>query len=114
VKGLAAVTDRAESRQADVDVGVVELKRLAAELDGQAYVVTLVTAAGRRPCLSITNRRAVRLTEYIYAAPADDGEPWFWWGWAQRIVPVTDLTGAAAAVGRVLAIMGDRNPISQA
>ncbi len=55
-----------------------------------------------------------QLTEFIYASPADDGQPWFWPGWAQRIVPVTDLPGAAAAVDRVLRIIGDHNPITQA
>jgi hypothetical protein len=94
------------------NTGTAELEKLAAELDGKAYAVTLVTAAGRRPCLSITNRQAVQLTEFIYAAPADDGASWFWWGWAQRIALVTDLPAAAAAVDRVLRIMGDRNPIT--
>jgi hypothetical protein len=71
--------------------GAAELEKLAAELDGTTYAVTLETVEGRRPCLSITNRQAVQLTEFIYAAPADDDEWWFWWGWAQRIVPVADL-----------------------
>jgi hypothetical protein len=83
--------------------GTADLEKLAAELDGQAYAVTLVTAQGRRPCLSITNRRAVQLTENIYS----DGE-WFWWSWAQRIAPVAEVAAAAAAVGRVLRSGGDR------
>ncbi len=80
--------------------GSAHLEKLAAELDGQAYEVTLVTVQGRRPCLSITNRQAVQLTEFIYAASADDGEWWFWFGWAQRIAPVADVAAAAAAVDR--------------
>jgi hypothetical protein len=86
--------------------GAAELEKLAAELDGKTYAVTLETAAGRRPCLSITNRHATQLTEFIYAAPGGDGEWWFWWGWAERIVPVADPAGAAAAVDRVLQILG--------
>ncbi len=86
--------------------GAAELEKLAAELDGQAYAVTLVTVQGRRPCLSITNRQAVQLTEFIYAAPADGGEWWFWFGWAQRIAPVADLAAAAAAIDRVLRVIG--------
>ncbi len=89
--------------------GAAELEKLAAELDGRVYAVTLVTSAGRRPCLSITNRQATQLTEYIYAAPADDGAWWYWWGWAQRIVPVADLTGAVAAIDRVLRILSGGN-----
>lgn len=94
--------------------GTPELEKLAAELDGRTYAVTLVTAPGRRPCLRITNRQAVQLTELIYAAPAGDGAMWFWWGWAQRISPVTDLAGAAAAVDRVLRILGGRSSSNRA
>jgi hypothetical protein len=95
------------------NTGTAELEKLAAELDGKTYAVTLVTTTGRRPCLSITNRQAVQLTEFIYAAPADDGQGWFWWGWAQQIAPVTDLADAAAAVDRVLRILGDPSPSSK-
>jgi hypothetical protein len=84
--------------------GAAELKSLAAELDNQAYAVSLITGGGRRPYLAITDRRTTQRTEYIYAGPADDGAVWFWWGWAQRIVPVADLAAAAAAVDRVLRI----------
>jgi hypothetical protein len=77
---MAAVTKRADTQQTPADTGTADLEKLAAELDGKAYAVTLVTAEGRRPCLSITNRQAVRLTEFIYAAPADDAQSWFWWG----------------------------------
>ena len=86
--------------------GTAELEKLAGELDGKAYVITLETAAGRRPCLSIANRRTMQRTEFIYAAPADDQAWWFWWGWAQRIAPVADLTAAAVAVDRVLRVLG--------
>ena len=86
--------------------GAAELEKLAAEIDGEEYAVTLVSAAGRRPCLSITNRKAVQLTEFIYAAPGGEDEWWYWWGWAQRICPVADLAGAAAAIDRVLRVLG--------
>lgn len=95
------------AQSACADAGVADLEKLAAELDGKTYVVSLLTASGRRPCLAITNRDATRLADYVYS----DGE-WFWWGWAQRIAPVTDVTGAAAAVDRVLRIFGDRGPAS--
>ncbi len=79
---------------------VADLEKLAAGLDCQRYAVSLVTAAGRRPHLHITNRTATQLTENIYAA---DG--WFWWGWAERISRVADLTLAAEAITRVLRTM---------
>jgi hypothetical protein len=111
---MAAMTNRTDTQQTTADTGTADLEKLAAELDGKAYAVTLVTAAGRRPCLKITNRQAAQLTDFIYAAPADDGESWFWWGWAQQIAPVTDLAGAAAAVDRVLRILGEPSPSSRA
>ena len=86
---------------ADLATGAAELAKLAAELDGQAYAVSLVTGHGRRPHLSITNRRAPVLTENIYS----DGES-FWWGWAERIARVGDISGAAAAIDRVLQVLG--------
>ena len=64
--------------------GAAELEKLATEIDGQAYAVTLVRAEGRRPCLSLTNRRVPQATEFIYAAPGGEGEWGFWWGWALR------------------------------
>ncbi len=82
--------------------GAAELEKLAAELDGQAYAVTLVTTQGR-PHLHITNRQATQLTERIYS----DGTA-YWWGWAERIADVSDVAAAAAAVSRVLRSIGDR------
>jgi hypothetical protein len=84
----------------DLKAGAAELEKLAAELDGQAYAVSLVTGGGRRPHLHVTNRGATVLSENVYS----DGE-WFFWGWAQRIAPIADLAGAAAAIDRVLATL---------
>jgi hypothetical protein len=80
--------------------GTAELEKLAAELDSQKYAVSLVTSDGRRSHLTITNRKALQLTENIYCA-----EGWFWWGWAERIAPVADLAAAAATIARVLRIV---------
>jgi hypothetical protein len=87
--------------QRDAAAGEAELEKLAAELDGQAYAVSLVTGGGRRPHLVITNRKALQLTENIYCA-----EGWFWWSWAERIAAVENLAAAAAAVDRVLRTLG--------
>jgi hypothetical protein len=82
--------------------GIADLEKLAAEIDGQTYVVALVTTQGR-PHLHITNRQATQLTERIYS----DGKA-YWWGWAERIADVADLATAAAAVSRVRRSIGDR------
>lgn len=81
----------------------VELEKLAAELDGQAYAVTLVKGDRRRPRLHITNRKAAGIAEHVYS----DGES-YWWGWAERIGPVADVAGAAAAIANVLRFCGTR------
>jgi hypothetical protein len=78
-----------------------DLEKLAAGLDGQAYAVSLVTSAGRRPHLHVTNRNATQLTENIYC----DGQ-WCLWSWAERIAPVSELTAAVESVARVLRALG--------
>jgi hypothetical protein len=76
----------------DLKAGAAELEKLAAELDGQSYAVSLVTGGGKRPHLHVTNRRATVLSENVYS----DGE-WFFWGWAERIAPIADLAAAPHA-----------------
>ncbi len=49
--------------------GIAHLEKLAAELNGCKYAVTLLTREGRRPCLQVANQQATVLNEYIYAAP---------------------------------------------
>lgn len=78
------------------------LEKLAAEIGSGDYAVKLVTAA-RHPHLHITNCQARQLTEDTYC----DGR-YFWWSWAERITPVTDVTAAAAAISRVLQAFSDR------
>jgi len=90
----------ANTRQ-DLAAGAAELEKLAAELNGQTYTVALITGDGRRPRLHISNRDACQLAEYVYSDGTD-----FFWGWAQRIAPVSDLPAAAAAIDRVLRVLG--------
>ena len=84
-------------------VGTAALEKLATELDGQTYVAQLVTPQGRRPYLHVRNRSAGVLTENVYA-----GDGFYWWGWAERIAPVADVAGAAAAIMRVLRALDTR------
>ena len=79
------------------DTGKGSLELLAMAFDRAAYAVTLVEGKDHRPHLAITNRAHKALTENIYAA-----EGWFWWGWAERIAPVTEITQAAGVIMRVL------------
>ncbi len=88
------------ANEQDLAAETAELEKLAAELDGQAYAVTLVSGHGRAH-LHITNRRAPALSERVHC----EGE-WFWWPWAERVAAVADLAGAVAAVDRVLQVLG--------
>ncbi len=90
------------TRGNDSSDSAADLERLAAQIDSQAYAVTLVRAQGR-PHLHVTNRQAVQLTERIYC----DGDA-YWWGWSERIADVGDVGRAAEAVSRVLRSIGDR------
>ncbi len=93
---MATWEDPAPGPQAD-------LEKLAAGLDRRDYAVSLVTTAGRRPHLHITNRDAAMLTENIYC----DGQ-WYWFGWAERIAPVSQVAEAAEKITRVLRALDTR------
>jgi hypothetical protein len=74
----------------DQQAGVAGLEKLATELDSADSRSVLV--AGRRsqwPSLHVRNRRARAPSENIYAWPDA-----FWWGWAQPIAPLADVTAA--------------------
>jgi hypothetical protein len=83
------------------DSGAAELERLAAELNHGDCEARLVMAQGRRPCVHVRNRTAGVLTENIYY-----GDGFYWFGWAERAAPVTDVAGAAEIVMRVLRAVG--------
>jgi len=78
-----------------------DLEKLALALDGAVFAAGVVAHAGRRPYLHVRNRDAGVLTENIYC----DGA-FFWWGWAERVAPVTDVVVAAEIVMRVLRAVG--------
>jgi hypothetical protein len=75
-----------------------DLEKLAAELSARGFETRLLTTESRVPSLSVTNPQATALSEDVVA-----GDGWLWWSWAERITPVTDISGAADAITRVLA-----------
>jgi hypothetical protein len=77
--------------------GRAELEKLAAELAGRGFDPVITTAGGRL-VLVVSNPRALALSENILA-----DSDWFWWSWEERIVPTEDVPGAADAIARVLA-----------
>ena len=78
-----------------------QLETLAADLSERGFMTTIATA-GQYPRLTVINKAASQLSDNIYVAPARDGSLWFWWSWAERIVAVADVAGAAHAIARVL------------
>jgi hypothetical protein len=78
------------------DAAVTALERLAAELDPDAFATTLVAGDTQVPYLCVATR-SPQLSETIYA---QDG--WFWWSWAERLTPITDVPTAAAKIATVL------------
>lgn len=74
------------------------LESLAAALDSTRYAVTF--QSGRRPHLTITNRRASMLTESVYV---QDG--WYWWAWGDKLAPASDPARAAQKVAAVLCLI---------
>jgi hypothetical protein len=80
----------------------MQLEALAEDLEGRGFIAT-VTQAGGDARVSVVNRLASQLSENVYAARAGDGSWWFWWSWADRIAPITEVETAAFKIAYVLA-----------
>jgi hypothetical protein len=88
--------------QADVSVkdAVRHLEGLAAELPAGEYETRLVIAHGRRPRLHVRNLSAGVLAEDVLVEAG-----WFWYSFAERIAPVSEVAVAAGKVARVLRVV---------
>jgi hypothetical protein len=73
------------------------LESLAAALPAEDYHAHLVVADGRRPSLHVRNRSAGVLAEDVLVEAG-----WFWYSFAERIAPVTDVSAAAGKIARLL------------
>src|SRR5947207_1084852 len=89
-------TDADPAQQAVVQLGV-----LAENLAGRGFAAR-ITQAGQRAFVNVANRSVPQLAETVYAAPAQDGAWWFWWSWADRIAPVSEIETAAFKIAYVL------------
>jgi hypothetical protein len=81
------------------DTAVTALERLAAELNPTEFATMLVTGDNQVPYLDVATR-SPQLSETIYV---HDG--CFWWSWAERLAPITDLPTAAAKIAAVLRLI---------
>ncbi|HVB46127.1 MAG TPA: hypothetical protein VNF47_25940 [Streptosporangiaceae bacterium] len=90
------------NNEPDHEAAAAALGRLAGEMTALGCEAHLSTPEGRRPSLTVRHPAAPMLTKYVVA----DAE-WFWWSWADRIAPVTDISAAARSVVRALATGGE-------
>jgi hypothetical protein len=82
----------------DISVETVGyLESLAAVLPAEDYHAHLVVAHGGRPSLHVRNRSAGVLAEDVLVEAG-----WFWYSFAERIAPVTDVPAAAGKITRLL------------
>jgi hypothetical protein len=86
-------------RHAPAACPTADLEALATALGPEHFATVLITGRGRLPHLAVTSRRYAQLTESIYA---QDG--WFWWSWAERIAPASDIEGTAGKIALVLRV----------
>jgi hypothetical protein len=79
------------------------VEELADELNRRGLATTVLKTGGhqRHPCIRATNKSVTRMSEDIYAAPAE-GKWYFWWSWAETIAPVEEVEKVAVAISCVL------------
>ncbi|MFC4060479.1 hypothetical protein ACFOWE_19415 [Planomonospora corallina] len=90
---------------ADRGEAVGHLRRLAAQLESQAFRTRLQTREGLFPRLRVINPMAPARSEDVLAAHEEDGEWWFWLSWAGRIGHAEDIATAAERVASVLQVI---------
>ena len=90
-----------ESQQRHAQAGA-----LATALAAKGHSVVIHKTGGHalHPCIQVTADRTRPWfgTEFIYLAPDDDGQWWFWWSSLDRIAPATEISVAAAMITREL------------
>lgn len=73
------------------------LEKLADELAARGFAAPALSGHGRPPSLTVASPAAAMLAETVMAEGG-----WFWWPWADRIAPVTDVAAAADRIAHVL------------
>ncbi len=88
---------------ADATAAIAVLEDLGTRLGAEGWQVRLHAPPGRRPMLYVCNPGVIMLSELVTADRDSDGQWWFWWSWAERISPASQLDRAATVISRVLA-----------
>jgi len=79
-----------------------DLEKLAVELAVRGFPTTITTPDGRPSYLTAQNPDTSALSVMILA---DQG--FYWWSWAERIGPASDVASAARRIAHVLAGVPD-------
>jgi hypothetical protein len=80
---------------------VDRLQDLAANLSHRGFSARMLTTDDRLR-LWVQHRSISRLSDTVYAAPAEDGSWWLWWSWADQLAPINDVDEAAVKIAYVL------------
>jgi hypothetical protein len=83
-----------------------QLKALADDLTARGLDAQIIHDDGLTR-ISVAHRSVPQLSEDVFAAPAGDGEWWFWWSWGDRITRMTEVETAAFKVAYVLSPAND-------
>ncbi|MEU8121797.1 hypothetical protein AB0C21_24080 [Spirillospora sp. NPDC049024] len=90
------------------DTALAHLERLTDVLRSAGWAVEVAAPADRRPSALIADPRLPRVNESVIAVRERSGDGWsYCYGWGERIASCDDPSGAAAAIGRVLAARRD-------
>lgn len=80
---------------------VDRLQDLATKLGHRGFSARMLTTDDRLR-LWVQHRSISRLSDTVYAAPAEDGSWWLWWSWADQLAPINDVDEAAVKIAYVL------------
>jgi hypothetical protein len=89
------VTDGTAAAAAD------RLRDLALNLGHRGFSARML-ATDNELRLWVQHRSISRLSDTVYAAPAEDGSWWLWWSWSDRLAPINDVDEAAVKIAYVL------------
>lgn len=78
------------------------LAGLRAAVERLGFRCAAARLSSGQPCLQVVNPDLLIMEEKVYVALVG-AEPWFWWGWGQRIAPVDHVDFTATEIVRVLA-----------
>lgn len=82
---------------------LAHLDELGRALTAAGYLTMIVTD-GSRSRLEVLNRTSPGRYGSVLCELDGNGDHWFWWSWADRIAPATDLARAAAVVDGLLRV----------